>query len=170
MPHDIYEISGRVKNLIATEDIALAQNGTYLVNLFSLFLKELYDFSETLPGPQQGMLQEILSSHESLPCNIMKLSAPKDENRMSLYDQFMEAKAQFNSTEEAFQYFYAEYQNLGYKYGMSGDDFWMEAEEHDGNYSYKTKDYEAIRTLHMQLAMCRYLINKDLIKKANTSE
>ena len=161
MSHDIYQIAGRVKNLIAVEDIALAQNGLHLVNMYSHFLKALYDFSETLPGPQQGVLQEILSSHESLPCNIMKLSKPKDDHKMSLYDHIMQLSPRFSSNEEAYRHFKDEYEALGQKYEMSGDDFWMESEEADGHFTYKTADYEEIRRLHRSLSMCQYLMSKE---------
>lgn len=159
MPHDIYAISARVKNLIAREDIALAQNGLYLVNLFSLFLNELYNFSDTLSEPQQSLLQGILSSHEALPMNIMKLS--KKDPGKSLYDQVMDIIPEFSSNEEAYEHFKDEYEAIGQKYGMSGDDFWIEAEESDGLNSYKTEDYNAIRSAHRAISMCLYLIGKD---------
>ena len=56
----VYAISGRIKNILAREDIALSQVGSVLVNYFTLMLKELYDFSGTLPVQDREKLDSFL--------------------------------------------------------------------------------------------------------------
>ena len=77
--NDIYAISGRVKNHIANADIAISQVGNVLVNYFTLMIKELYDFSDTLPQPNKDAMVKILTSNEKVPMNIIKVASPEPE-------------------------------------------------------------------------------------------
>lgn len=77
---DIYAISGRIKNLIAMEAIALSRAGIYLVNVHTLFLKELHEFASGLDKDGREQLKEILFENEKLPKNVIKLSTPKEED------------------------------------------------------------------------------------------
>lgn len=156
--NDIYAISGRIKNIIAREDIALSESGNVLVNYFSLMFKDLYDLSEKMPKPYSDLLSNLLSDKESIPYYIVKVSSPK-EKTMSLYDQTMNSRLtpEFSSPGEALIHFVKEYEDLGAEYGMSGDDFWLEAESSSRN----TEDYQKIRRLSRQIQMSKHLIEKN---------
>ena len=153
--NDIYDILGRVKNIIAREDIALSPVGTILVNYFSLMLLNLYKFTERLSTDEGESLGRLLEAHENLPLLVIKTSMPKDEP-MSAYEQFTKMEPQFASIEAALTYYIKEYEELGQKYGMSGEDFWWEAERS----SSWTDDMNRIQTLRRQIGMCHHLINK----------
>jgi hypothetical protein len=161
--NDIYDISGRVKNLIAMEDIALSPVGTVLVNYHTLMLKGLYDFSDGLPEPHNSGLKRLLGQAENVPLSVIKVSSPKEE-QMSLYEQVMRLKPQFPSAQDALAHLQSEYDGLGKRYSMTGDEFWIEAENSGRN----NDDTRMIRKLHMQIGMCNYLINKE--KKDLASE
>ncbi len=74
--NDIHMIVARVKNHLAREDIALSPNGGILVNTFSMMLKDLYDFADTLDNPQQEQLRNFLFLKETLPLYVIKLTMP----------------------------------------------------------------------------------------------
>jgi hypothetical protein len=77
MPNDIYEINGRIKNHIARENIALSPVGTILVNYFSLFFKDLYDFTEKYDHhPHIEELKNIINKNEKMPLLIIQSSIP----------------------------------------------------------------------------------------------
>ena len=154
--NDIYDILGRVKNIIAREDIALSPVGTILVNYFSLMLLNLYKFAENLPTDNRESLERYLEAHENLPLLVIKTSMPKDEP-MSAYEQFTKMEPQFASIEAALTYYIKEYEELGQKYGMGGEDFWWLAEIAPTKW---TEDMGKIQTLRRQIGMCHHLINK----------
>lgn len=55
--------------------------------------------------------------------------------------------------DELFKELHVEYEALGQKHNMTGDEFWLEAEG-----ALKTvEDYEIIMRLRRQIAMCDYL-------------
>jgi len=87
MENNIYQISGRVKNLIAMEDIALSPVGIVLVNYYSLALKDLYDFSETLPVADRERFEALLKSKENLPMLVIKVGAALQEEWMLRQEQ-----------------------------------------------------------------------------------
>ena len=87
VPDDIYAISGRVKNFMAREDLGLTPAGEILSNTFSLFLKDLYSFSDTLPEPYKTQLWNIAYDRENLPCYIIRLCTPKPEPSNPLYEE-----------------------------------------------------------------------------------
>jgi hypothetical protein len=91
MPNnDIYQIVGRIKNLIAVEDIALSPAGNVLVNTYALALADLYRFSDTLSQEQGDSLRKILSQKEDLPRYVIKLVNPEPEEPDHLPDEPME--------------------------------------------------------------------------------
>lgn len=147
--NDVYAISGRVKNHIAVEDMALSPAGVVLVNYFSLMLKDLYDFSDKLPlyGDE---LRKLLATKETLPMLVIKVSAPTEQPK-SLYEQIEEAKPLFGSTQEALDHYSQEYDDLG------GDDFWLEAESS----SVYNESYSRIMRLSRSIQMCRHLLEKE---------
>jgi len=150
--NDIYDIFGRVKNHIAIEDIALSPVGNILVNYFTLFLKELYDFSDELNETDGSNLRCVLKNNEKLPLNVIKVSTPEEQKYQTLYEQVQNTKAnpQFKTNTEALKYFIKEYHNLG------GDDFWMEAEDS----TILTEDHRKIMRLSRAIQMCKHLIGK----------
>jgi hypothetical protein len=79
MSDTIYEIVGRIKNLVAKEDIALSPNGVILCNTYALMLKDLYEFSDTLNDVHKEKLNRLLRSKEELPVYVIKLITPKEE-------------------------------------------------------------------------------------------
>jgi hypothetical protein len=153
---DIYAISGRVKNIIAFSDIALSPVGNILVNSYVLVLKELHDFADKLPVPYNEELKDLLIKKEGMPEYVIRLSTPKEEP-MTLYEEVMKVKAQFETNQEALEFFTKEYEALGEEYGMSGDDLWFEAE----NSSNCTENYRKIMSLRMKIQMFKYLIGKE---------
>lgn len=78
--NDVQAISGRIKNLIAREDLALSPAGVVLFNSYTLFLKQLYDFANYLPLPYSVQLEDMFNSSEDLPRNVIQLSTPKKED------------------------------------------------------------------------------------------
>lgn len=72
-----------------------------------------------------------------------------------------QSKPQFASNEEAYESYKKEYDALGQKYNMSGDDFWMEAETASTWSCTLREDYQRIMSLRMRLNMCKYLIDKN---------
>jgi len=159
MPSDIYEISGRVKNIIAREDIALSPIGKILVNYYTLMLKSLYDFSETLPLENRIKLDSLIKENEILPMLVIKVSSQDQGEYKSLYDQVMETRnsPQFGSNEEALSYYELVYKALTECNGYTGDGFWLEAESE----SYLTEDHKKIMKLARAIKMCKYLISKE---------
>lgn len=155
--NDIYRISGRVKNIIAKEDIALSQVGTILVNYFSLMLKDLYDFSETLPTGYGEQLRNELLKKESVPMLIIKVSTK--DRFMTLYEQVMESmkNPKFKSLEDALKHYILEYDTLGKKHGMTGDEFWFRAESSED----WTEDCSRISMLSHSIKMLKHLIKKE---------
>src|ERR1700688_3174578 len=156
MENDIYDISGRIKNIIAREDLAMSPAGNILVNYFSLFLKDLYDFSYSLNSPCDMELRRILNKSENIPLNIIKVSSPK-ERLMTIYDELENMKTKFKTNEEALEHFTTEYEELGSEYGMTGDEFWFDAESSPD----LTEDYRKIMRLRRSIDMCNYLIKKE---------
>jgi hypothetical protein len=148
--NEIFAINGRIKNIVAREDIALSPVGNILINTYTHTLKDLYDFAELLPSPYGENLKALLLSKEDLPKNVIKLSSPK-EKWMSLYDEVMLMKPKFGSNEEALSYFLKKYRDLG------GDRFWLEAEAE----SDLTEDHREIMRVARSIQMCRYLIRKE---------
>jgi hypothetical protein len=151
MENDIYEIAGRIKNIIAKKDIALSPVGNILVNSYALVLKDLYDFADTLPMPLGDKLVDLLISKEGMPEYVIRLSQPK-ENK-TLYEQVMEAREnpQFGSTEEALKSYSEEYEALG------GDGFWLEAESS----SLLSENHRKIMRLSRSIGMCKHLIQRE---------
>jgi hypothetical protein len=156
MSNDVHTISARVKNLIAKEDIALSPVGKVLVNYFTLVLKNLYDFSETLPEPHKQRLNEVIGRTEDMPLLVIKVSTPKEQPK-TLYEQVISSKPEFVSNEEALKHFEEEYRYLGSLYGVTGDELWFQAES--GQLS--GPDSDEIRRLKRSVTMCQYLIEKD---------
>lgn len=154
--NDVYAISGRIKNIIARKDLALSTAGTFLVNAYTLALKELHDFSEKLPAPYNEELKNLLIQKETLPGCVIELSTPK-RDYVTLYEEVMNTKAKFKTNEEALEYFTDEYETLGSKYEATGDEFWQEAEDSVN----LTEDHQKIMRLSRSIQMCKYLIGKD---------
>lgn len=153
--HDIYSINGRIKNIIAKDDIALSPVGTILVNYYCHALKAFYDYSDKLPAPFKEELQAVIEKEEDLPKKVIEASTPKEEYE-SLYDQVMNAKVQFASNEEALEHFIQEYKDLTEAYGLKDHEFWLEAEAA----RYLTDDHRAIMRLARGIHMLKYLIAK----------
>ncbi len=78
--NDIYELSGRIKNLIAFEGLGLSPAGLVLVNMQTHFLKKLYDFSDTVSSPERERLISILREGEDLPRAVMSILTPKEDS------------------------------------------------------------------------------------------
>jgi hypothetical protein len=154
--NDIYAICGRIKNIVARKDLALSSAGTILVNTYALVLKELHDFSEKLPVPYNEELRDLLIKKETLPGYVIELSTPK-RDYVTLYEEVMNTKAQFETNEKALEHFTKEYEDLGSKYGVTGDEFWQEAEDSIN----LTEDHQKIMRLSRSIQMCKYLIKKD---------
>lgn len=154
--NDVHAISGRIKNIIAREDMALSPVGKVLVNYYTLALKKLYDFSETLSGPHKEKLENLLITIEDVPMLIIKVANP-EEKYETLYQKVMNTRARFKSNEEALAHFTKEYEELAQQYDMLGDEFWMFAEEADGT----SVDQREILRLKQAIHMCQYLIEKE---------
>lgn len=157
--NDIYAIVGRIKNLIAKDDLALTESGKILVNTYALVLKELHDFSEKLPGAFYKELSELLIKKESLPHYVLSLSTPKEDLEEEEAGSDW-SSPRFASNEEAYKHYTTEYEALGAKYGMTGDDFWCEAE----NESHLTEDHIQIMSLSRGIAMLKHLMGKNNAK------
>ncbi len=145
--NDIYDISSRIKNLIAKEDIALSPVGNILVNYYALAMKDLYDFSATLPAQYRDVLDKLLAQKEDVPMKVIKVSTPAEQDYRTLYEEVSE----FDLVEDALKYYTKEYQKLG------GDDFWMEAEQT----SMLTYEQRKIMRTARAIQMCEYLLEKD---------
>ncbi len=167
--YDPLAISGRIKNIIAREDLAISPAGTFLVNYFTLFLHELYEFADKNPGVYNQELVKILNRGEELPKNVIKVSTPKNDPEEELpleddrrYDYAVQGiidgreMCRFGSNEEALKHFTEEYEALGAKYNKSGYEFWLEAECS----SVDTDDYRTIMRLARSVAMCKHLMGK----------
>jgi hypothetical protein len=76
---------------------------------------------------------------------------------MSLYDDVMASSPLFGSNREALEFYTSEYEALGAKYGMTGDEFWEEAE----NSSMNTDDHAKIRRLSRLIGAARYFMKKE---------
>jgi hypothetical protein len=78
---------------------------------------------------------------------------------MSLYDDAIESmkKPLYSSGEEALEAFTAEYEALGAKHGMTGYEFWLQAENEVGIWS---EDHNKIHRLHRMIDVCYRLIEK----------
>lgn len=153
MKNDIYSVNGRIKNIIAREDISLSPVGNVLVNYYSLMLKDLYDFAESISDPCcRHALKDLLLSKENLPMLVIKVSTPEEQYE-TLYERVMKTREspQFETAQAALDHFTKEYQDLG------GDAFWLEAE----NSSILTEDHRKIMTLSRSIHMCKYLIEKE---------
>lgn len=156
--NDIYAISGRIKNLIAREDMALMDAGLTLVNYYSLMLKDLYDFAQTLPPPYNNDLVRLLSQKEDLPKNVIKVSTLRqEESNKGLVDSWEALEPEFVSEEVALEYFLEKYEALGTKYGKSGDEFWAEAE----SVGVMTDDHREVMKLHGNISMCYNLLSRN---------
>ena len=77
---------------------------------------------------------------------------------MTLYDDVMNAKPLFNTAQEALIHYVKEYEVLGRKHGMTGNEFWHEAEHS----SHNTEDYRKIMSLRMRINMCVNMIKEGL--------
>lgn len=77
---DIYAIVGRMKNMIAKEDLALGPAGKVLLNYYALTLKELHEYAEALPEPYSDQLASLLVEHEDLPLLVMEVTAPSEDD------------------------------------------------------------------------------------------
>ena len=69
----------------------------------------------------------------------------------------MDKKPKFKSNAAALEHFLKEYEELGSKYGKTGDEFWLEAESSP----ITTEDYRKIRTIQSGINMCKHLIDKE---------
>jgi hypothetical protein len=76
---------------------------------------------------------------------------------MSLYDDAMNLKPIFKSNKEALDYYVKEYEALGAKYGKTGEEFWLEAE----NSPVYKEDYRKIMSIARHIMMARHLIKKE---------
>ena len=77
---------------------------------------------------------------------------------MSLYDDVMNAKPLFSSAQEALVHYVKEYEALGRKHGMTGNEFWNEA-----NILHITmKTIETIMSLRMSINMCVNMVKEGL--------
>lgn len=154
--NDIYEISGRIKNILARKDVSLSPAGNILVNTYALMLKDLYDFSEKLPEMYKRELVRLLLSKEGLPEYVIRLTTPEENSWMSLYDEVMKNRPEFSSNQQALATFEKQYTKLTVKHGLTGDDFWYEAESS----SDLTADHKEIMRLARLIQMTKYLLNK----------
>jgi len=152
MSNDVYDIGGRVKNLIAKEDIALSRVGEILVNHFTLFAKELYDFADTLNETDRSNLLCVINKNLDVPMKIIKVSEGLNKGK-TLYEQVMEASKSpmFASNQEAYDYYLNAYSELG------GDDFWIEAEEA----SMQTEEHHMAMRARRALGILKHLIDKE---------
>jgi hypothetical protein len=77
---------------------------------------------------------------------------------MTLYDDCVAAskKPLFSSYKEALEHYTKEYEALGAKHGMTGDQFWEEAESS----CMYTEDYSAIMKLRRSIQFCHYAIKE----------
>lgn len=154
MSDDIYALTGRMKNIIASDGISLSPAGTILLNTFALALKDLYDFSDTLPAESGQALKNLLATKEGLPCYVIKLTSPRPQATVG--EQVEKAEIQFETLEKALEYYQKEYNALGEEYGISGDELWLRAE----NASMLDEDCLKIMRLNRSIQMCKYLIKK----------
>lgn len=152
--NDVYTISGRIKNLIAMKDLGLSPAGTVLVNTFTLLLQDLYNFADTLSDHDQTRLNAILAEKEKFPAYVLEVITPKQDPE----DEYpiQDSEPEFDSAQEALDFFTKEFDALGKEYGKTGEEFWQEAESSSTN----TDDYSKIRELSRNIAMA-----KDLIKQ-----
>jgi hypothetical protein len=154
--NDVYAISGRIKNIIAKEGIALSPAGTILINYFTLLFKDLYDFSDSIPPDSATKLRYLLRNKEDLPKTIIRLTTPK-EQYITIYEEVMKMKPKFETNEEALEHFKEEYEALGQKHGLTGEEFWADAESS----AILTEDHRTIMRLRRSIQMCTYLIEKE---------
>ena len=156
--NDIAGVNGRIKNILDRSDIALSPVGNILINSYTMVLVDLYAFSEKLPEPFRRDLLSLLESKEGMPELVIRLSTPK-EKPMSLYDEVMKARAnpQFKSAQEGLDFYLEEYEALGAEYGLTGDEFWMQAEESE----LLNEDHKRIMRLQRGIQMFRHLIKKE---------
>ena len=147
--NDLISIAGRIKNILAKEDIALSPVGNILVNSYTHVLKSIYDFSDNLPEPHNKALKNLLRSKEDLPKYVIKLSTSKEKYK-TLYEECMEAESRFSSNEAALDFYTDEYNALG------GDVFWLEAESSP----FLNDDHRRIMRASRAIQMCKYLIEK----------
>ena len=75
---------------------------------------------------------------------------------MTLYEDAMNMKPEFQSNEEALEHFQKEYDELGAKHNMTGDQYWQVA-EHSLKFE---EDQWRILGLARHIQMCEYLIKK----------
>lgn len=76
-PDHLYNISARVKNLATYGGSNLTPMGVQLCNCYTHVLKELYDFSRTLPDHHKEVLRAILAKNESMPAELISFAMPK---------------------------------------------------------------------------------------------
>ena len=90
--NDVWTISGRIKNLIAKENIAISPAGIVLVNIQTHFLKQLYDVSEKYLPPYESMvLNSILRTDgEDLPRSVISILTPNSELELNEEDEEVE--------------------------------------------------------------------------------
>lgn len=153
---DIASISGRIKNLIAKKNLALGPAGNFLVNMYAHVLMELHTFAEKLPEPFSKELENLLISKENMPETVISLSTPK-EQKLTPYEEVLCVKWRFKTNEEALEHFLKEYEDLGSKYNMAAQEFWMESE----TVPVMNEDHIKCCRLARQVQMCKYLIYRE---------
>lgn len=87
MNNDVYAISGRIKNLIATNDLTLTSTGNILVNYYTLVLKELYDFANNLDEKNKEDLNKILINAETMPVKFIGVITPKEDVSCDYFEE-----------------------------------------------------------------------------------
>jgi hypothetical protein len=75
---DIYAISARVENHVATSNMDLTPVGRVLCNSYPLVLKELYDFADILSDEDGDKLRHILNKSEGMPAYVIEICTPKE--------------------------------------------------------------------------------------------
>lgn len=155
---DIYQLTGRMKNIIASSGISLSPAGTILLNTYALAMKDLYEFAETLPEDSKQGLRNLLASKEGLPCYVIKLTSPKAQDTIG--NEVEKKEAQFESAEKALEFYQKQYDDLGEEYGISGDELWARAE----NAPMLDEECMKIMRLRRCINMCEYLIKKGVNK------
>jgi hypothetical protein len=149
---DIYQISGRIKNILASADIALSPAGTVLINTYALMLKDVYDFADTLSEPQKTALNHLLGTKEGLPKYVIQLTQPPKNE--TLGEECLKAEVKFGSAELALAHFKQEYNQLGDDYGVSGDELWVRAQ----NAPILNDDCRKIMRLRQAIDLCGHLV------------
>lgn len=154
---DVYAISGRIKNSLAMKDLAITEVGTLLVNSYTMVLKDLHDLADKMPNEWHDLLKEKLFEKEDFIVNVVSLCTPRSRDG-GLYERVCNAKARFDSNEAALASYTEEYEELGEKYLLTGDQFYEESMAKHPN---EIGDHAACIKLRNNIERCKALINKE---------